>query len=74
MNRHWLFWLTFGSFITMVEIFLFILICSCTKTIQFHKEYCLFLFPNLIYMMFQFVVNYGILTELLDDNGKEICR
>ena len=74
MDKHWLFWLTFGSFITMVEIFLFILICSYTKTIQFHKEYCLFLLPNLIYMMFQFVVNYGILTELLDDNGKEICR
>lgn len=61
-DKHVLFWITFGSLITMFEIFLFILICVHFKTIQFHKEYCLFLLPNLIYMIFQFIVNYGNLT------------
>ena len=70
MNRHSLFWLTFGSLITMIEIFLFILICAISETIQLRKEYCLFLLPNLIYIMFQFIVNYGILTEILGENNK----
>jgi len=67
MNRHFLFWLTFGSLITVIELFLFILICGCIDTFVFHKQYCLFLLPNLIYLGGQFIINYGILTEDFDN-------
>lgn len=65
MNNHSNFWLTFGSLITLIEIVLFMIISGCIDTFVFHKQYCLILLPNLIYMMFQFVVNYYSLT---DDN------
>lgn len=67
MNRQFLFWLTFGSLITMVELFLFMLICGCIDTFVFHKQYCLILLPNLIYLGGQFIINYGILTDDFDD-------
>ena len=70
MNRHWLFWITFGSIITLCELFIFILVISCIENFIFHKEYCLFLLPNLIYLVFQFIVNYGILIESLDNIKK----
>ena len=67
MNRQFLFWLTFGSLITVVELFLFMLICGCIDTFVFHKQYCLILLPNLIYLGAQFIINYGILTDDFDD-------
>ena len=67
MNRQFLFWLTFGSLITVVELFLFMLICGCINTFVFHKQYCLILLPNLIYLGAQFIINYGILTDDFDD-------
>lgn len=70
MNRHWLFWLAFGSIVTLFEVFLFILICGCIDTFVFHKEYCLFLLPNLIYLGFQFIVNYAMLMESVDNIEK----
>lgn len=67
MNRHWLFWLTFGSIVTLFELFLFMLICGSIGNFAFHKYYCLFLLPNLIYLGAQFIINYGILTEDFDN-------
>ena len=42
-------------------------IAQCDGTFVFHKEYCLFLLPNLIYLGFQFIINYGILMESTDN-------
>ena len=70
MNNHWIFWLTLGSLITLIEIFCFIIFCVFNETFTFHKEYCLFLIPNLLYMIFQFIINYAIITENL--NNKEL--
>lgn len=66
-NKEWKFWLTFCNLITLLEIFFFILFCVFKPTFTFHKEYCLILIPNLLYIMFQFVINY---TELTDENKK----
>ena len=63
MNRHIQFWLLFGSLLTLIEIFIFVIMCSFLETFEFRKEYCLFLLPNLLYMMFQFIYNYINLTE-----------
>ena len=68
-SKHLLFWLTFGSLITVVELFLFILICGSIDTFVFHKQYCLFLLPNLIYLGVQFIINYGIL--IYDSDNKK---
>lgn len=65
MNNHYNFWLTFGSLITLIEIVIFMITCGCIDTFVFHKQYCLILLPNLIYLIFQFAVNYDSLT---DDN------
>jgi len=70
MSRHTLFWMTLGSFITLCELFLFILICSGFDTFVFHKQYCLFLIPNLLYFSFQFVLNYVILLTSVDNIKK----
>lgn len=70
MNRHLLFWLTFGSIVTLFELFIFMLICGCIDTFVFYKQYCLFLLPNLIYLGAQFIINYGILTEILGEDNK----
>ena len=67
-NKHLEFWLTIGSLITLIIIFVFIIFMSSIKTIEFHKEYCIFLIPSLIYSMFQFVINYINLTENKDEN------
>lgn len=67
MNRHLLFWLTFGSIVTLFELFIFILICGSIENFTFHKYYCLFLLPNLIYLGGQFIINYGILTDDFDN-------
>ena len=67
MDNHSKFWLTFGSIITLFEIFCFMIYCGIKTTVVFHKEYCVFLIPNLLYILFQFVVNY---VELTDENKK----
>ena len=68
MNKHTQFWLTIGSLVTFVCIFFFIIVMSSIETIEFHKQYCLFLIPILIYTMFQFVINYINLTENNNEN------
>ena len=69
MDNHGKFWLTFFSLITLIELFIFMIACGCIDTtFVFHREYCLILFPNLIYFIFQFIVNYSSLTE--DSNNK----
>ena len=68
MNKHIQFWLTLGSLVTLICIFLFIIVMSSIEIIEFHKQYCLFLIPSLVYLMFQFVINYINLTENKDEN------
>jgi len=65
---HSKFWLTLGSLVTLIIIFVFIIFMSSIETIEFHKQYCLFLIPLLIYAMFQFVINYINLTENKNEN------
>ena len=67
MNNHSKFWLTFGSIITFLELFIFIIMCGCIDAFVFHKQYCFILLPNLGYLIFQFLVNY---VELTDENKK----
>lgn len=67
MSKHTSFWLTFCSLVTIFEIFCFIIFCGSKDTFIFHKQYCIILIPNLLYMMFQFVINYA---ELTDENKK----
>lgn len=62
-NKHLKFWLTIGSLITLIIIFVFIISMSNMETIKFHKGYCIFLIPLLIYSIFQFIINYINLTE-----------
>ena len=64
---HIQFWMTLGSFITIIFIFIFIIIMASFETICFHKQYCLFLIPILIYSIFQFVINYSNLTDKDND-------
>ena len=68
MNKHIQFWLTLGSLVTFICIFFFIVVMSGIEIIEFHKQYCLFLIPILIYAIFQFVINYINLTENKDEN------
>jgi hypothetical protein len=68
MNKHIQFWLTLGSLVTLICIFFFIIVMSSIEIIEFHKQYCLFLIPSLVYLMFQFVINYINLTENKDEN------
>ena len=68
MNKHIQFWLTLGSLVTLICIFFFIIVMSSIEIIEFHKQYCLFLIPILIYTMFQFVINYNNLTENNNEN------
>lgn len=63
MSKDTAFWLTFCSLVTLFEMFCFIIFCSIKETFIFHKEYCLILLPNLLYTIFQFVVNYCNLTD-----------
>lgn len=63
MNKHSNFWLTFGSLITIIELFIFMIMCGCIDTFVFHKQYCLILLPNFLYFIFQFIVNYNSLTD-----------
>jgi hypothetical protein len=63
MNKHSNFWLTFGSLITIIELFIFMTMCVCVETFVFHKQYCVILFPNFLYLIFQFIVNYNSLTD-----------
>ena len=66
-NIEWKFWLTFCNLITLIELVFFMLFCVFKPTFTFHKEYCLILIPNLLYMIFQFVINY---VELTNENKK----
>ena len=63
MNNHSNFWLTFGSLITIIELFIFMIMCVFIDTFVFHKQYCLILFPNFLYLIFQFIVNYTNLNK-----------
>lgn len=67
-DRHAQFWLTLGSLITTCVLFVFIIILANFETISFHKQYCLFLIPILIYSIFQFANNYFNLTD--NENGR----
>lgn len=62
-NKEWDFWLTFFNLITFLEIFFFMLFCVFHSTFTFYKEYCLILIPNLLYIGFQFIINYVNLTS-----------
>lgn len=62
-NKEWDFWLTFFNLITFLEIFVFMLFCVFRSTFTFHKEYCVILIPNLLYIGFQFIINYVNLTS-----------
>ena len=62
-EKIWQFWLTIGSLINLICCFLFILFCSHKEQFIFKKEFCLLLIPELIYFMFQFVINYVKITE-----------
>ena len=63
MNKHMQFWLTIGSFVTLVILLIFILYMGLIESITFQKEYCIFCLPSLIYLMWQFIVNYCELTK-----------
>ena len=63
MNKQIQFWLTFGSFITFIGIFIFILFVGVVESITLQKGYCLFCLPSLAYLMFQFIINYCELTK-----------
>jgi len=64
-DKRILFWLTFGSLITLIEILIFMFICGYIDTFTFYKQYCIFLFPNLIYLGYQFIINY---INMIDEN------
>ena len=63
MNRHSKFWLTFGSLVTIIILFVFIIFVCYKEVIIFYKQYCLVLLPLLLYSIVQFVNNYYNLTE-----------
>lgn len=63
MNNHVKFWITLGSLITFITLFLFMLFVGAKEEIIFRKEYCLLIIPILIYNAFQFIINYYTLTE-----------
>lgn len=63
MNKHIQFWLTIGSLVTLVILFIFMLCLCNTESITFHKGCCLFCLPSLIYLGWQFVINYCELTK-----------
>ena len=63
MNKHLQFWLTIGSLFSLVGLLIFMLWCAFKEQFIFRKEYCLFLMPTLLYLIFQMVVNYANLTE-----------
>lgn len=63
MNKHMQFWLTIGAFITLVILLIFMLYMGFAESITFQKGYCIFCLPSLIYLMWQFIVNYGELTK-----------
>lgn len=69
-NRHIQFWLIIGSLITFVMTFVFMLGMAALEEVSviFKKEYCLFFIPILIYLMFQFIVNYCNLTDKENEN------
>ena len=57
------FWLTLGSLITLVGLLIFILTMGFVETLIITKPYCVFLIPILLYLMFQFAINYYNLTD-----------
>lgn len=62
-NKHWKFWLTIGSGITMVILFTFIIGMVVVEQFNFKKEYYLFLIPIFLYTVIQSVINYCEMTE-----------
>lgn len=63
LSKRWLFWLAFISFVYMLTILIFILYCGLVGVIEVHKSFCLTVIPLLIYLLFQFVINYTDLTK-----------
>jgi hypothetical protein len=63
MNRDVQFWLTLGSLVTLLLLFSFIIYCGYIEEFTFKKEYCLFSLPSIIYLGFQFIVNYAKLVK-----------
>lgn len=57
------FWLTIGSLATLLILFIFMLYVGAAESITFQKGYCIFCLPSLIYLLWQFVVNYVELTK-----------
>ena len=62
-NKHCKFWLTVGSGVTMVMLFVFMIAMSIVVEFNFKKEYCLLLIPILVYAVAQSVINYCEMTE-----------
>ncbi len=60
MNKHGKFWLTFGSILTL--LYLFIILVNCNNVL-ISKWYIVPVLPLLILNGFQFIVNYMSLTE-----------
>ena len=67
LNRHIKFWLTIGSLITMVLFIGFLGYVGMVEEFTFKKEYCLFILPNFVYLIFQFIVNYEVLITDKDE-------
>lgn len=63
MNKHIQFWLTIGSLGTLLILFVFMLYMGVVESITFQKGYCIFCLPSLIYLGWQFVINYCELTN-----------
>jgi hypothetical protein len=62
-NKHCKFWLTVGSGVTMVMLFVFMIAMSIVVEFNFKKEYCLLLIPILLYTVAQSVINYCEMTD-----------
>ena len=65
MNNHIKFWITLGSLISLISVFVIIAFISFydQQTITINKQYGIFIIPFLIYFIIQFVINYTKLTE-----------
>lgn len=65
MNNHTKFWITLGSLISLISVFVIIVFISFydQQTITINKQYGIFIIPFLIYFIIQFVINYTKLTE-----------
>ena len=65
MNKHGKFWLTFGSILTLLYLFIIlIMFINCdNENVSISKWYIVPVLPLIILNGFQFMVNYISLTE-----------